>query len=323
MRLLDLIAQGQTASVRADDGRLLPGADRFGDQIRRCPLRLVLSDELARCATQLAYAEGERLSGCLDLIHVPAQSLWVEWAEAPRRAALEAIAALEVGSGAVAGRGGALVTASRDCRSGHIRTFWSGQDERAYLSPMVSIFNLDRPPETRRASSPPGWRGEAVLEMRGEPAIEELLEHLRYEFDDEWAEYYSARCLTPEFRATVLRASLGGCAFDAPMLMALFLLLGSHDLLPRREVRHERINRVRRQAGKSPLLEHIEVCAPLNGPGRDGARPADASRLGPRLHHVRGHLVRRGSAIFWRCPHLRGSPRFGQIRSRTVMLTFG
>jgi hypothetical protein len=38
---------------------------------------------------------------------------------------------------------------------------------------------------------------------------------------------------------------------------------------------------------------------------------------------VRGHIVRRGAAVFWRCPHLRGSARLGQVRSRTVMLTFG
>jgi hypothetical protein len=33
---------------------------------------------------------------------------------------------------------------------------------------------------------------------------------------------------------------------------------------------------------------------------------------------VRGHLVRRGSKIFWRVPHLRGSARAGVIRKRTV-----
>ena len=29
--------------------------------------------------------------------------------------------------------------------------------------------------------------------MAGEPAIEELLEHLRFRFDDEWAAYYNKR----------------------------------------------------------------------------------------------------------------------------------
>jgi hypothetical protein len=324
MRLLDLISQGRSARVRADDGCELPGADRFGEVIRHCPLRYVLSDELVRCATQLAYAEGDRLSACLDLIHVPVQSLWIEWADGPRREALEAIPALDVKNGAPSRHGGALVTALPNCRSGHIRTFWSTLNDQAYLSPIVITFDLDRPPPALTPNDPSVWRGETVLKMGREPAIEELLDHLRYHFDDDWAAYYHARCPTEELRAAVLRSSLGGCAFDAPMLMAFFLLLGARDLLPRQEVRHERLNHVRRQSAKPPLLEHIEVFAPLDkAPARGWAQPGEPSRLSRRLHHVRGHIVRRGSAVFWRSPHLRGNGRLGQVRSRTVVLTFG
>jgi hypothetical protein len=324
MRLLDLICQGRAARVRADDGCELPGADQFSEAIRDCPLRYVLSDELVRCATQLAYAEGDRLSACLDLIHVPARSLWIEWADGPRREALEAIAALDVKNGAPSRHGGALVTALPNCRSGYIRTFWSTLNEQAYLSPIVITFDLDRPPPPLTPKDPSVWRGETALTMDGEPAIEELLDHLRYRFDDAWAAYYHARCHTEELRAAVLRSSLGGCAFDAPMLMAFFLLLGARDLLPRQEVRHERLNRVRCQDGKPPLLEHIEVSAPLDKAAvRVWAPPGESARLSPRLHHVRGHIVRRGSAVFWRSPHLRGNARLGQVRSRTVVLTFG
>jgi hypothetical protein len=46
------------------------------------------------------------------------------------------------------------------------------------------------------------------------------------------------------------------------------------------------------------------------------------SRRGPRMHHVRGHLVRRGSQVFWRVPHLRGRPAFGYLRARSVLLQF-
>jgi hypothetical protein len=324
MRLLDLIAHGRTARVRADDGRELPDASRFSDAIRECPLRYVMSEDLARCATQLAYAEGDRLSACLDLIHVPAQSLWIEWADEPRRKTLKAITALDVKDGAPSRHGGALVSASPDCRSGQIRTFWSGFDERAYLSPIVTTFDFDQRPELPAPKDPTLWRGDTFLRMDGEPAIEELLEHLRYHFDDDWAAYYDARCHTEEMRATVLRNNLGGCAFDAPMLMAFFLLLGARDLLHRQVVCHERLNSVRRQRGKPLLLEHIEVSAPLDRPLVSAAdAPSDSSRSSPRLHHVRGHIVRRGAAVFWRSPHLRGNGRLGQVRSRTVVLTFG
>jgi hypothetical protein len=36
---------------------------------------------------------------------------------------------------------------------------------------------------------------------------------------------------------------------------------------------------------------------------------------------VRGHIVRRGDKVFWRLSHLRGSVRFGVVRSRTVQLS--
>jgi hypothetical protein len=324
MRLLDLISQGRAARVRADDGCELPGAERFREAVRDCPLRYVLSDELVRCATQLAYAEGDRLSACLDLIHVPAPSLWIEWADGPRREALEAIPALDVRNNAPLRHGGALVTALPNYRSGHIRTFWSTLNEQAYLSPIVITFDLDRPPPALTPKDPSVWRGETVLTMDGERAIEEMLDHLRFHFDDDWAAYYHARCPTEALRAAVLRTSLGGCAFDAPMLMAFFLFLAARDLLPRQEVRHERLNYARRRGGKPPLLEHIEVSAPLDkAPARGWSQASAAFRLSPRLHHVRGHLVRRGSAVFWRSPHLRGNGRLGQVRSRTVVLTFG
>jgi hypothetical protein len=324
MRLLDLIAHGHGARILSDDGRELPGANQFTAAVQACPLRYVLSDELSRCATQLAFAEGDRLSACLDLIRVPAQTLWVEWADAPRREALRAIPSLEVRDEAPVRHGGALITAAADGRSGHLRTFWSAPDDRAYLSPFVTQFDLDRRPAAPSSRDPAIWRGETRLHLDGEPAIEELLAHLRLHFDEDWAKYYHARCRSEALRAAVLQDSLGGAAFDAPMLMALFLLLGARDLLPRQEVRHERLNRIRQQGGRPPLLEHIELSAPLDRPAARGwVSTGEPLRVSPRLHHVRGHIVRRGASVFWRSPHMRGNTRLGQVRSRTVVLTFG
>jgi len=309
--------------ISSDDGRVLPTAERFKGKVCNCPLRYVLSDELVRCATQLAYAEGDRLSACLDLVHIPSQSVWVEWADAPRREALKEIPALEVQCRSNAQRGGVLVSAAPDCRSGHIRTFWSMPDDRAYLSPVVTDFNLDRQPEAHRSRNFGGWRGDAFLKMEEEPAIDELLAHLRFHFDDEWAGYYGDRCHTEKIRAAVLRSNLGCVAFDGPMLMAFFLLLSARNLLPHQTVRHEKLNRVRQRAGKPALLEHVEICAPLDTPNPSrSVSDSESSRLSPRLHHVRGHIVRRGATVFWRSPHLRGSARLGRVRTRTVALSF-
>jgi hypothetical protein len=122
-------------------------------------------------------------------------------------------------------------------------------------------------------------------------------------------------------RAQLISRSLATVAFDAPMLMALFLLMAVRaDLVPR-HVNPVRLNAKRVRLGRRPLLEHIEVSAPVFASGgvprHDGA---GGTRRGPRFHHVRGHLVRRRNTIYWRGPHWRGHVRLGSVRSRTVAL---
>jgi hypothetical protein len=108
------------------------------------------------------------------------------------------------------------------------------------------------------------------------------------------------------------------------MLLAFVLLLATRTGLPQSRSDFDRLNRARLKTGKKPLLDHIEVRAPLL-PEYFSQPPAErrGTRFGPRLHHVRGHLVRRGSQLFWRVPHLRGSARAGFVRTRTVVWTLG
>ena len=324
MRLLDLIAQGRAESIRTDDGCSLPGAERFKDAIRACPVRFVFADDLTCCATQLAYADGDRLASCLDLIHVPAQSLWVEWADGPRQDVLRTIAVLAPQPEARAQRAGALFTTNSGGRSGEFRTFWSTPQQHAYVSPVVIRFDFDRIPEDGESAEDVFGLCQARLEAH---ELDQVLEHVRFSFDSEWSRYYQKRCTTAQMRQEVWDANLAACAFDPPMLFAFFLMLCARDALPQRIIPVDRLNRARRRSGKPPLLEHVEVAAPLFA-----ARPEQAStssngveieRRSPRLHHVCGHIVRRGTTVFWRCPHIRGSARLGQIRSRTVRLSYG
>jgi hypothetical protein len=324
VRLLDLVAQSTCAAPALPPGWAFPSAHHFADAVSKCPLRLVLADDLIHCTTQLAYAEGQRLSGCLDLIHVPSQQLWLEWLEPARQTALRELPAYaELPPGSNVRRTGALIVADAAGRAGTMRTFWSTQDEEVYSAAVVTDFDLDRVIR-------PALEMDAVFRGAGfgvvipqEEALDELLNHVRFRLDPAWADYYRGAQLGKSEQMLVLRGILGATAFDMPMILALFLLFAARDGLERRTADLERLNLTRQRAGKSPLLEHIELRAAIATGSRCQTGTGDADRRrGPRLHHVRGHIVRRDDKVFWRLPHLRGNARLGMVRSRTVQLSF-
>lgn len=324
MRLLDLVAHGPTRRSVGIRESHLPIPSDFAQELLACPLRLVLNDDLIRCSTELGFADGDRVAGCSDLIRIPSERLWVEWNDVPRKACLERIARLPPGGGDPARRAGALFRAHADGRSGEVRTFWSTPDERVFCAALVAEFDLDSDIRADAAGDlsifAGGYSGVALLE---EPAIDALLAHIRFRFEKPWLDYYRASGLPESEQLMVLRTALGTSAFDLPMLFALFLLMSARDGALRRPVDLERLNRSRRAAGKFPLLEHIEVSSCIGGHHYSAHRTAEAeSHLSRRLHHVRGHLARRGRTIYWRSPHLRGSARLGIIKTRTVELAF-
>jgi len=322
LRLLDLVAQSTSAAPMLPPGWGFPGAHHFADAVRTCPLRLVLADDLTQYATRLAYAEGERLSDCLDLIHVPSQQLWLEWLEATRQSTLREIPAYAGTPCSSVRRTGVLIAADPAGRAGTMRTFWSTQNEQVYSAALRTDFDLDR---AVRPALDIGavFSGAAFgVEMPVEAVLDELLSHVCFRLDPAWVNYYRAAELTESQQLLVLREVLGTMAFDMPMILALFLLFAAKDGLQRQAAELERLNRARRCSGKRALLEHIEVRAPISAHYQRPASLAVNRRRGPRLHHVRGHIVRRGEKVFWRLPHLRGSARLGVVRSRTVQLSF-
>ena len=73
------------------------------------------------------------------------------------------------------------------------------------------------------------------------------------------------------------------------MLLALFLLLAVRAPLVHRPVDPLRVNAKRSRLGRVPLLEHIEVSAPLFAQAERWHGEHDGNpRRGPRLRHVRG-----------------------------------
>ena len=84
MRLLDLVAQAREPLVilpRTPGGQpvRVRGPNDFARTIVECPLRFVIADDLTRASAELAFADGDRLANCLDLLRIPAPLLWVEW----------------------------------------------------------------------------------------------------------------------------------------------------------------------------------------------------------------------------------------------------
>src|SRR5882762_791778 len=122
MRLLDLIAQSSASQSTLPRMGPLPSPDLFAESVRACPLRLVLTDDLTRCTTALAYAEGDRLSGCLDLVRIPGEHVWVEWAEEPRLEVLSDILEVQIKPTVTGGRAGVLISSDASGRTGTMRT---------------------------------------------------------------------------------------------------------------------------------------------------------------------------------------------------------
>ena len=328
MRLADRIAQCRTPFIveNTKDGSVthLNGAAAFSKDIDSCATRYVLSDELTRLCTALAYSKGAGTLACADLLHVPAERVWVEWTEAPWRNELARYGFKSRVDSSCSGRRGVFIQSTPQGRRGLMRTFWaSGESELDVLSSsMEAYFDFD----TREGDDP------AVFDRQKRPSIwvsddvvgkaDTLRRCFRFRFERSWQDYYERAQLTSVQAAALSHHALGTIAIDIPVVLAFFLLLATRPSLPRRPLMLERLNRARSKSGKARLLDQIEVFAPLLPEYRPSSGGSSRiTRRASRLHHVRGHLVRRGSQIFWRVPHLRGSARSGVIHARTVTWT--
>jgi len=327
MRLADRIAQCQSPLVveNTKDGSVtyLNSAAAFAKDIERCATRYVLSDELTRLCTALAYSKGARTLACTDLLHVPAERMWVEWTEAPWRNELASYGFRSASNSVFSGRRGIFIQSDRGGRQGLMRTFWTRGESalEVQASSMEAHFDFDTQEGDDPATSAPQKRPSYCVSDNAAGKGDILRRCFRFLFERSWQDYYNGGQLTAVQSAAVSHYALGSVAVDIPVVLAFFLLLSTRPNLPRRPLMLERLNRARSKSGKAPLLDQIEVFSPLPEyrPSNDGF--SGIGRRASRLHHVRGHLVRRGSQIFWRVPHLRGRARSGVIHSRTVTWT--
>ena len=331
MRLLDSVAHcrapASPSAVPPSERPETLGPSRFAAQVAACPLRFVLGDDLTRACAELAFADGARLAGCLDLLRVPAPQMWLEWNdEAHKRVIHETQSAAEFDPAAKGRKVGVLLRSSSDGLAALARTFWvdAPGDERAALtlSPLETHFDLQGRFANAAAGQDSLSGGFIDATHSGNSGTAGLLDHVRFRFDDLWAGYYREAAQDAQFKRRLIGDSIESIAWDAPFLIAFLLLLSAKDATRSLAVSRAAINRKRLAHGRAPLLDHIEVNAALDAVSTSEPGGEPSGRHSPRLHLVRGHLVRREHRVFWRVPHLRGSAARGAVRSRTVCLAF-
>jgi hypothetical protein len=328
MRLADQIAQCRTPfivenAITKQQMRLTGAAD-FSSALVACPTRYSLSDDLVSLCTALASSKGARTLACADLLRVPGERVWVEWCEAPWIKELNRYGFRPQHAQAV-GRRGALIQSSPQGRRGLIKSFWADGDCEldVLASSLEAYFDFDT--EVGEVPAAPDGRNGSAISVfdRAARNADILRRCFRFRYERSWQSYYEQAQLSTCRADSIARHALGTIAIDIPVILAFLLLLATRPGLPRRSIRLERLNQARMKSGKTRLLDHIEVSSPLLPEYRSAAGESLAGypRRGPRLHHVRGRLVRRGSQLFWRVPHLRGSARTGIVRARTVTWT--
>jgi hypothetical protein len=331
MRLADQIAQCRTPFIVENTitkrQMRLTGAADFSSALVACPTRYSLSDDLVSLCTALAYSKGARTLACADLLHVPGERVWIEWCEAPWIKELNRYGFRSGAQRAQAvGRRGALIQSSPQGRHGLIKSFWANGDNEldVLASSMEAYFDFDTE-EGEDPAAPDGRNGLAISVFDRAAGNADILRRcFRFRYERSWQSYYEQAQLSACQADSIARHALGTIAIDIPVILAFLLLLATRPGLPRRALMLERLNQARMKSGKTRLLDHIEVSSPLLPEFRSAAAGESLTscpRQGPRLHHVRGHLVRRGSQLFWRVPHLRGNARAGIVRSRTVTWT--
>ncbi|HEV2267983.1 MAG TPA: hypothetical protein VGR92_00875 [Steroidobacteraceae bacterium] len=301
----------------------LPGPNEFAQRLTRCPLRYVLADELVRICVELAYSEGDDLSSCLDLIHFPAEELWLEWSEPARRGELARALPECTAAPLECVRGGVWIAADTGGRAASMRTFWLSHAEprEPVLAPGETIIDLDHAPPCANETAMLLEGATVGVRDPVNPQLDMLLRCAGFRLDPGWCRYYASVVSSEAMRDLVIARTLGGVAFDVPWVLALFMLMQLRVGLTHRVVSPTRLNVKRARLGRTALLEHIEVSCPLLSAEQPPAIAGPGTpRQSPRLHHVRGHLVRREDTIFWRRPHWRGHLRLGCVRSRTVRL---
>ncbi len=317
MLLQDALASTPPFAIETSDGRVhqMRSAANVACDVAAAPVRYVLDDAAAALVTHTAFGAENTLGQSLDLLRFPSTIFWMEWHDAGRVATLQKAGLMDEASlPEKTGRAGAIVRADDAGRRGTISILWQEENSEATLSPVTIEFDLD---DAAFSVTPDPKALTYDAKIVEGVDLSELLACVRFRFDPSWRDYYSAYSKTKAAAKAVFDQAVSITVGDFPFIAAFCLVLSARGALRYDPSALKRLNAARKRRGGAALLEHVAVSLDLGE--RDSPPGAGASfRNSPRLHHVCGHLVRRGDSLHWRRPHLRGNPRSGTIASRTV-----
>ena len=288
MYLADRIAQWTTPLTVALRGKewKLPGVSGFAERVSQCAVRYVLMEDVHEACCQLAERWSDLLDPANPLLRAPLEQTWAEWRD-PETA--EQI--------------GVLIEAAEKGRAGSLRIFWT-RGGVVDVAQADIAFDFDRPLDFVQTFGQPRYALRALP-----PAFAGLKRHLSLTLDEEWQAYFRSTELGPQGLPEASSLCGENLWRDVIRTLAFFILVASRLPLIERPVERTRLNAYRIKAGRKPLLDHVEIRigqAASQRSGQDGEADGGGSRKYPRLHMVRGHLVRRRDNIFWRTAHVRG-----------------
>ncbi|AWW75418.1 hypothetical protein CD351_13355 [Erythrobacter sp. KY5] len=299
MRLLDQIAQCDDNGSPCVEGKL---SDMLAlrDAIASSAARYSLAADSARFTRELVLGQSDLLNASTDMLRVPSECCWIEWVE-------------EAQGGDPAFRIGAFVEASSDGRAGTITVAMEQQSGGPEISPARFVFDFDQP-------AAPRCDGIRFAMAHDALDLGNFFSCVQGEILPEWAARWIAG--GGGARLASEKRQLAQSLWMVPaMVFSFVLILNAQAQIETRPADLAALNRQRLRKGKPRLLDHSEVrlfkpCF-IASDRHDGGDAASEARRRARLHHVRGHFVRRGNALFWRRPHLRGDECEGAPAIRT------
>lgn len=292
MRLLDQVAQEREPCIVIDGrGRhRMPGVADRAEAVAECPIRYVLQPNVVSRCRDLLRTDRAMFDRRNGLLRSSAPSLWLEWVEAD------------------GGRVGLLATADEAGRAGTVEVVWGQREGGPVLGQAVLRFDFEGTP------APPE---DGSVAFAVPSAAHPMADHIIFTISRVWADHLFACGEAPGWDA-VERVCISVLR-DAEMLFAFTALLLHRPEIALVQSDLERINRQREKRNKAALLDHLEASLSLD-PSRFGSVGQGMWHRSSRLHVVRGHMVHRGDAMFWRRSHLRGDLT-RPIQSRTVSVS--